>query len=58
MQVVYQDNGIGLQDNMKGNGLGMQNIRQRARQIGAEIQFAKNENNTGIKLTVNLNDKA
>lgn len=56
-QIIYYDNGIGINNNKKSKGLGLQNIIQRSKQIGAEIVFLKNENLIGTKINISLYDK-
>ena len=56
-RITYYDNGIGFKKNMEQKGLGLKNIYQRATLINADIMIADNENNKGIKLTIEINDK-
>ena len=48
LQVIWQDNGIGIQANKPNNGNGLANIRSRAEKIGgtAEITSKNNEGTT------------
>lgn len=54
IQIVYFDNGIGLKESKQNNGLGFQNIYQRAKQIGGSLYVGNNENGNGIKLVITL----
>lgn len=54
VQIIYFDNGIGLKESKKNNGLGFQNIYQRAKQIGGSVEINNNENGIGIKLVITL----
>ncbi|MBS1635530.1 MAG: tetratricopeptide repeat protein [Bacteroidetes bacterium] len=50
--IIYQDNGIGIPDNLRSHGLGLQNMHQRARQIQADVQVARQDNNSGVKIII------
>jgi signal transduction histidine kinase len=54
IQIIYYDNGIGLKESKQSNGLGFQNIYQRAKQIGGSVEISNNENGSGIKLVITL----
>jgi signal transduction histidine kinase len=56
IQIIYYDNGIGLKESKQSNGLGFQNIYQRAKQIGGSVDINNNENGNGIKLVITLYD--
>lgn len=57
LQIIYYDNGIGINDKLKNKGLGMQNILQRSKQINADVVLSKNDSLTGTKLMITLYDR-
>ena len=53
IELKIVDNGIGFDTNRKIKGIGLKNIRSRAKNIGARINFeSENNNGTTIKLTI------
>lgn len=51
LQITASDNGIGFLSEEKKDGIGLSNIKNRAKLIGAEIQFST-ENNQGTSLEI------
>ena len=53
LEIIVSDNGIGFSSNKQfNNGIGLQNIKNRAKLIGAEANFTS-EKNKGTTLTIN-----
>lgn len=53
--IEYSDNGIGFDVSIEHNGLGLQNIRNRCKSIGASIDFSSNmQKGFGVKIEVNI----
>lgn len=53
LQITAIDNGIGFSSEEKNEGIGLINIKNRAKLIGAEIQF-KSDNNQGTSLEIHF----
>lgn len=57
IHIIYFDNGIGLIEKKQNNGLGFQNIYQRAKQIGGSVDIGNTESGKGIKLEITFNER-
>ncbi|ORJ61266.1 sensor histidine kinase [Geothermobacter hydrogeniphilus] len=52
--MVVEDNGIGLPDQVSSGGRGLNNIRERARTIGARVEWKKSRFSTGTRFELTL----
>ena len=55
MIIQYSDNGIGLQqENLNGDGFGMNTIVNRLKEINSKLEYPKTEKGFAVKLIINL----
>lgn len=52
--LVVEDNGLGLPDQVSSGGRGLNNIRERARTIGARVEWKKSRFSTGTRFELIL----
>ena len=56
LQIEIKDNGLGFDQKNIELGNGINNMRKRARDIGANLDI-KSGNNSGTSITINIDDK-